>query len=131
MRDRKPLVKRNLGTLIERAYGDRERLAAGIHWCRAGARVVLPCMRVALPVSRQCGQPGPCGQTRASSQARAAASSLKIGFVRLDTPFKRNDELLQTMPIGIILFPGSGITENLADKAKVLGIPVWRFGGGG
>jgi hypothetical protein len=44
-------------------------------------------------------------------------------------PFKRNDQLLQTMPIGVVIFPGSGITENLADKAKVLGIPVWRFGG--
>ena len=46
-------------------------------------------------------------------------------------PFKRNDQLLQTMPIGVVVFPGSGITENLADKAKMLGIPVWRFGGAG
>ena len=45
-------------------------------------------------------------------------------------PFKRNDQLLQAMPIGVVVFPGSGITENLADKAKMLGIPVWRFGGG-
>ena len=34
------------------------------------------------------------------------------------------------MPIGVVVFPGSGITENLADKAKALGIPVSRFGGG-
>lgn len=45
-------------------------------------------------------------------------------------PFKRNDLLLQSMPIGAVIFPGSGITDNLADKAKILGIPVWRFGGG-
>jgi hypothetical protein len=45
-------------------------------------------------------------------------------------PFKRNDRLLQTMPIGVVVFPGSGITENLVDKARVLGIPVSRFGGG-
>ncbi|WP_342364057.1 DUF2493 domain-containing protein [Terrarubrum flagellatum] len=43
-------------------------------------------------------------------------------------PFRRNDQLLETMPIGVIVFPGSGITENLADKARKLGIPVWRFG---
>jgi hypothetical protein len=43
-------------------------------------------------------------------------------------PFKRNDELLQSLPKGLIVFPGSGITENIADKAKRLGIPVWRFG---
>ena len=42
-------------------------------------------------------------------------------------PFKRNDQLLQTIPIGLIVFPGSGITENLADKARGLGVPVWRF----
>lgn len=45
-------------------------------------------------------------------------------------PFKRNDALLQTLPIGVIVFPGSGITGNLADKARILGIPVWRFDGG-
>jgi hypothetical protein len=43
-------------------------------------------------------------------------------------PFKRNDALLATMPKGLIVFPGSGITENLADKAKRFGIPVWRCG---
>ncbi|OLP62659.1 hypothetical protein BJF93_07155 [Xaviernesmea oryzae] len=43
-------------------------------------------------------------------------------------PFRRNDDLLAVMPVGIILFPGSGITRNLADKARSLGIPVWRFG---
>jgi hypothetical protein len=32
------------------------------------------------------------------------------------------------LPIGVIVFPGSGISANLADKAKKLGIPVWRFG---
>ena len=42
-------------------------------------------------------------------------------------PFRRNDELLATMPTGLIVFPGSGITENLADKARRFGIPVWRF----
>jgi hypothetical protein len=46
-------------------------------------------------------------------------------------PFKRNDQLLQTLPIGVIVFPGSGITANLADKARILGIPLWRFDGGG
>lgn len=42
-------------------------------------------------------------------------------------PFKRNDAMLDAMPIGVIAFPGSGIQDNLADKAKKLGIPVWRF----
>ncbi|GAB5373811.1 MAG: hypothetical protein AcusKO_02730 [Acuticoccus sp.] len=31
-------------------------------------------------------------------------------------PFKRNDILLQELPVGVIAFPGSGITENLVDK---------------
>jgi hypothetical protein len=46
-------------------------------------------------------------------------------------PFKRNDQMLEALPIGVIIFPGSGIQDNLADKAKKLGIPVWRFGEGG
>jgi len=46
-------------------------------------------------------------------------------------PFKRNDQILEVLPIGVIVLPGSGIQENLADKARKLGIPVWRFGSGG
>jgi YspA, cpYpsA-related SLOG family len=42
-------------------------------------------------------------------------------------PFKRNDRLLEALPIGVVVFPGSGISANLTDKAKKLGIPVWRF----
>ena len=34
------------------------------------------------------------------------------------------------MPIGVIVFPGTGIQDNLADKARKLGIPVYRFGSG-
>lgn len=43
-------------------------------------------------------------------------------------PFRRNDALLETMPIGVIVFPGNGIQHNLRDKAKKLGIPVWSAG---
>ncbi|HEX3861107.1 MAG TPA: DUF2493 domain-containing protein [Stellaceae bacterium] len=42
-------------------------------------------------------------------------------------PFKRNDAILETLPVGVIVFPGSGISANLADKARTIGIPVWRF----
>jgi hypothetical protein len=43
-------------------------------------------------------------------------------------PFKRNDAMLAVLPIGVMMFPGTGIQANLADKAKKLGIPVWKFG---
>ena len=46
-------------------------------------------------------------------------------------PFKRNDRMLEVLPLGVIVFPGSGITDNLADKAKKLGIPVLDHRGGG
>jgi soluble P-type ATPase len=29
----------------------------------------------------------------------------------------------------LAIMPGTGINDNLADKAKKLGIPVWRAGG--
>lgn len=46
-------------------------------------------------------------------------------------PFKRNDQLLEVLPIGVVVFPGSGISDNLADKAKKLGIPLLDFRKGG
>ena len=41
-------------------------------------------------------------------------------------PFRCNDELLNLLSRGVIAFPGSGITDNLVDKAITLGIPVQR-----
>ena len=46
-------------------------------------------------------------------------------------PFKRNDAILDAQPIGVVVFPGSGVSANLADKAKAKGIRVWRFDQGG
>ena len=42
-------------------------------------------------------------------------------------PFKRNDRMLDVLPIGLVVFPGSGITDNLADKARKLGIRLFDF----
>ena len=42
-------------------------------------------------------------------------------------PFKRNDAMLDVLPVGVLVFPGTGIQENLADKARKLGIPVLKF----
>jgi hypothetical protein len=42
-------------------------------------------------------------------------------------PFKRNDAMLEALPIGVLVTPGSGIQANLADKARRLGIPVWHI----
>ena len=39
-------------------------------------------------------------------------------------PFRRNDVLLNFLPKGVLAFPGSGITNNLIDKARKIGIPV-------
>ncbi|UBS34644.1 DUF2493 domain-containing protein [Altererythrobacter sp. N1] len=45
-------------------------------------------------------------------------------------PFKRNDQMLDVLPVGVLVYPGTGIQENLADKARKLGIPVMKFDGG-
>lgn len=42
-------------------------------------------------------------------------------------PFKRNDAILDVLPIGVILFPGTGIQDNFADKARKLGIKAYDF----
>jgi hypothetical protein len=44
-------------------------------------------------------------------------------------PFKRNDAIVSCLPVGLVLFPGGGIAENLAQKAQAQGIPVWRCSG--
>lgn len=41
-------------------------------------------------------------------------------------PFRRNDAMLEAMPIGVVHFPGGGISDNLADKALSRGIPIQR-----
>jgi len=41
-------------------------------------------------------------------------------------PFKRNDAMLDVLPIGVMVFLGNGIQDNLTDKARKLGIPVWK-----
>ncbi|TIQ36263.1 MAG: DUF2493 domain-containing protein [Mesorhizobium sp.] len=42
-------------------------------------------------------------------------------------PFKRNDAMLDLLPIGVIVFPGTGIQDNFADKATRLGIKSYDF----
>ena len=42
-------------------------------------------------------------------------------------PFERDALLLAVLPVGATVFPGSGISDNLADKARTLGIPVFDF----
>lgn len=39
-------------------------------------------------------------------------------------PFKRNDKLLEALPIGLIAAPGGGVRDNMVDKAKKQGVPV-------
>ena len=55
--------------------------------------------------------------------------AFKPDFVRHKNaaPFKRNDQLLDVLPIGVVVFPGSGISDNLADKARKLGIPLLDY----
>ncbi|BDV36448.1 hypothetical protein SS37A_39780 (plasmid) [Methylocystis iwaonis] len=53
------------------------------------------------------------------------------GLHKSAAPFKRNDAMLEALPIGVIVFLGSGIVENLTDKARKMWVPAWRFAKGG
>lgn len=48
---------------------------------------------------------------------------------RAAAPFKRNEAIIEMLPVGIIVFGGRPIQQNLADKADKAGIPVWPFAG--
>ncbi len=39
--------------------------------------------------------------------------------------------MLETLPIRVVVFPGTGVTDNLADKARKLGIRLLDFRKGG
>jgi len=41
-------------------------------------------------------------------------------------PFRRNDDMLEMSPRAVIVFPGNGISENLAQKADAKKVAVWR-----
>ena len=45
---------------------------------------------------------------------------------RKAAPFRRNDDMLAQKPRAVIIFPGNGITENLAQKAEEMKIAIWR-----
>jgi hypothetical protein len=42
-------------------------------------------------------------------------------------PFTRNDAMIEAPPIAIMVFPGAGIWDGLADKAKKTGVPCAAF----
>jgi hypothetical protein len=46
---------------------------------------------------------------------------------RKATPFKRSNILLEALPVALVIFPGTGIQDNLADKARKPGIPLRDF----
>ncbi|MBL0770012.1 DUF2493 domain-containing protein [Sphingopyxis sp. DHUNG17] len=75
----------------------------------------------------------PTGAERAAACWAEARGVAQVAF-RPDwnrhgkaAPFKRNDRLLEALPVGLIVFPGTGIQDNLADKANKMGIPLWDF----
>lgn len=35
--------------------------------------------------------------------------------------------MLDALPVGVIVFPGTGIQDNFAHKARKMGIPIWDF----
>lgn len=62
-------------------------------------------------------------------ERKIAQVAFKPDFNRFKNaaPFRRNDQMLEILPIGVIVFPGNGINDNLADKARKMGIPLFDF----
>jgi len=46
-------------------------------------------------------------------------------------PFRRNDRMLETVPTGCVVFPGSGVQDNFTDKARKLGLKMRQIKAGG
>jgi len=59
----------------------------------------------------------------------AALSAAHLAAILFPEPLRRlYIAIIEVLPIGVTVFPGTGILDNLADKARKLGIPVWKFG---
>ena len=56
----------------------------------------------------------------------------RISVLERQLPTHKQDAITadNVLPVGVLVFPGTGIQENLADKARKLGIPVMKFDGG-
>ena len=83
--------------------------------------MIWSCSTAAVPVRRRIAASG--RRSRDVDQVICKPDWNRHGKA---APFRRNDELLNLLPKGVIAFPGSGITENLIDKARQNGIPVHR-----
>jgi len=88
---------------------------------------------------------GPAGSDALGATWRAAMQQHHVGVLGADAVERRPNALVivaigaagesdagagghEALPAGLIAFPGSGISANLADKARKMGIAVWRFG---
>ncbi|MGB3832251.1 MAG: DUF2493 domain-containing protein [Mesorhizobium sp.] len=59
--------------------------------------------------------------------------ALKPDFKRYkanQAPYKRNDAMLEILPVGVLVFGNGGIQGNIYDKARKLGIPARMYEGG-
>lgn len=54
-------------------------------------------------------------------------AAFKPDWTNQARPSKRNAAMPDVPPVGVPVFPGNGILENVADTAKKLGIPVLKL----
>ena len=104
----------------------------GRHGYRLSAGTLYPMLRWRKGLSgfrrtpgRSVDQACPPGDTAAkwADNRKVPQIAFKPEWTRhVKAAFKRNDQMLAVMPIGVIVFRGSGIQDNLADKARNLGI---------
>jgi hypothetical protein len=74
------------------------------------------------------GLHGEPGNEDGRDDRTAASSSIRARSPRSSSSrsaFKRNDQLLGALPISVVVFAGSRFTDNLADKGKATGIPLF------
>lgn len=79
---------------------------------------------VFLRTAASTGAPPPAAPTRAKSRRGRSAPT---GTATKGSDLQANEQLIDVMPAGLIVFPGTGIQDNLVDKARAFGIPVWDF----
>ena len=108
---------------LHRRHECNDHSASGTRSTRSAPSIPTWCCCTAAARAAPNASP-PAGPTTARSRR---SPSSPTGPATQRRPLQAQRPAARGLPIGVVVFPGSGISANLADKAKKLGIPVWRF----
>ena len=106
-----------------------QRPPSGLRQDRPRRMPSIPTWRCSTAVSK--GRRADCRPMGQSPQGTANRFQTRLDQICQGRTLQAQRSVLDVLPIGVMVFPGTGIQQNMADKARKFGIPIWKFGNGG